>query len=145
MQSAHRPQNRAVVGSWSDGVKRRLDNAVLGISVISLAELRSGHWADGWGRERIYRAEAIIGAYLWFPLDPDVVETCARLRAESLTHGWNVGDNDLWIAATAQSRGCPVVSCDLDFCRIEGIDLIYLPAALDAPPHCPDPGVTPAS
>lgn len=106
-------------------------------AVISLAELRSGHAADYWGADRIAKAEALISAYLWFPLDLDVVDRCAALRATNIKGGWKVSDNDLWIAATAQSRGCPVVSCDLDFCRIEGLDLIYLPIAAEAPADCP--------
>lgn len=105
--------------------------------LISLAELRSGHAVDNWGPKRVARAEATIAAYLWFPLDLDVVEKCAGLRAASKKGGWGVGDNDLWIAATAQSRGCAVVSCDAGFCRIEGIDLIYLPGRAGAPPTCP--------
>ena len=40
------------------------------------------------------------------------------------------GDNDLWIAATAISRGLPLVSCDGDFMRIavdHPLEHIYLP------------------
>jgi len=119
--------NQALIASWPQEHTERLNNAILGISVISLAELRSGHTVDNWGPRRIESAEATIAAYLQFPLDLDVVDKCARLRAASKTGAWNVGDNDLWIAATAQSRGCAVVSCDAGFCRMEGIDLIYLP------------------
>lgn len=141
VQSASHPKNQTVIASWPTAVRNRLDSAILGISVISLAELRSGHLADGWGTERVARAETVIDAYLWFPLDLDVVERCAALRAKSLRNGWNCGDNDLWIAATAQSRGCAVVTCDLGFCRIEGIDLIYVPGATTAPRDCPTAGV----
>jgi predicted nucleic acid-binding protein len=143
VQSASHPKSQAVIAGWPAAVSDRLNRAILGISVISLAELRSGHLASGWGATRIARAERIINAYLWFPLDLDVVEKCAALRAKSLRNGWNCGDNDLWIAATAQSRGCAVVSCDLGFCRIEGIDLIYLPGATTAPQDCPTDGVDP--
>lgn len=129
--------NQALLASWPQEHTERLDNAILGISVISLAELRSGHAVDNWGPKRVAGAEATIAAYLWFPLDLDVVEKCAGLRAASKKGGWGVGDNDLWIAATAQSRGCAVVSCDAGFCRIEGIDLIYLPGRAGAPPTCP--------
>ena len=137
VQSAHMPKNRATMNRWPAEVVERLDSAFLGISVISLAELRSGHVARGWGEDRIARAERVINAYLWFPLDLDVVEKCATLRAASLRGSWNVGDNDLWIAATALSRGCPVVSCDVDFCRIQGVELIYLPSDVHAPSGCP--------
>jgi predicted nucleic acid-binding protein len=69
-----------------------------------------------------------------------VVDRCAALRASSLNGAWGVGDNDLWIAATAQSRGCAVASCDTGFCRMAGIDLIYLPSKPDAPATCADVG-----
>lgn len=135
MQSA--PKNRQVIDSWAEDKKERLDQAVLGISVISLAEVRSGYGPADWGQDRIARAEATLAAYLWFPLDMDVVDRCAALRAASIKESWGVGDNDLWIAATALSRGCAVVSCDTGFCRIAGLDLIYLPRSLDAPAECP--------
>lgn len=133
-------KSKEVMARWPQETKARLDTAILGISVISLAELRSGYAADGWGEDRVARAEATVAAYLWFPLDLDVVDKCAALRAASKKGSWGVGDNDLWIAATAQSRGCPVVSCDKGFCRIAGIDLIYLPSNIDAPATCADVG-----
>ena len=133
-------KSKEVIESWPPETKDRLERAILGISVISLAELRSGYAVDNWGENRVAQAEAAIAAYLWFPLDLDVVEKCAALRAASKNASWGVGDNDLWIAATAQSRGCPVVSCDTGFCRIEGIDLIYLPSKIDAPATCDDVG-----
>jgi predicted nucleic acid-binding protein len=135
MQSAKK--NQAVIDSWDDAKKQRLDNAILGISVISLAEVRSGYRARNWGADKTATAEATLAAYLWFPLDMDVVDRCAALRLASIKESWGVGDNDLWIAATAQSRDCAVVSCDKGFCRIKGIDLIYLPRNLDAPVECP--------
>lgn len=36
----------------------------------------------------------------------------------SKQNGWNVADNDLWIAATATARGYPLVTCDADQARI---------------------------
>lgn len=135
MQSAR--VNQALIASWPQEHTERLDNAILGISAVSLAELRFGHILGNWGSKRIASAEAIIAAYLWFPVDLDVVDHWARLRAASKRGGWGAGDNDLWIAATALSRGCAVVSCDVGFCRIEGLDLIYLPGRPNAPQTCP--------
>lgn len=131
----NKPAAKTVAG-WPKDVSDRLNSAILGISVISLAEVRSGYAADGWGDQRVAQAEATLSAYLQFPLDMDVVNRCADLRAASLRASWGVGDNDLWIAATALSRECPVVSCDKGFCRIEGIDLIYLPSTQTAPATC---------
>jgi|tagenome__1003787_1003787.scaffolds.fasta_scaffold19497016_1 hypothetical protein len=61
----------------------------------------------------------------------------AALDAKKKTNGWGTGDNDLWIASTALARGWPLVTCDLDFCPVEGLDLIYLPAKPDSPSSCP--------
>jgi predicted nucleic acid-binding protein len=69
------------------------------------------------------------------PLDSQIIDEWARLRAESAAIGLTIGDNDLWIAATASSYRAPLVTCDLDQCRIEQLlpEVIYLPR--DPPPH----------
>ena len=122
---------------WPDDVRERVDRAILAMSVISVAELRSGHIAAGWGEQMRARAEALMAAYLWVPLDMDVVNRCAELRAAKKQNGWGLGDNDLWIAATAETRGWPLVACDLGFCPLPDLDLIYLPARPDSPSECP--------
>lgn len=60
-----------------------------------------------------------------------VVDEWARLRALSRQNGWNVGDNDLWIAATASARGYGLVTCDGDQARVAdpSLEVLYLPAA----------------
>lgn len=131
-------RSKEAVERWSVDTKNRLDGAILSISVISLAELRSGFQANGWGDRRRQTAEETIRAYAWVPIDYEIVDTCAALRADAKVGGWNIGDNDLWIAATAMSRGWPLVSCDLDFCRIEREwDFIYVPGDGNAPAACP--------
>jgi predicted nucleic acid-binding protein len=40
----------------------------------------------------------------------------------------------LWIAATALTRGLPLVACDRDFGPVEGLELIYLPRKPDSRP-----------
>ena len=67
-----------------------------------------------------------MAAYVWVPLDMAVVNECARLRAACRASGVVVPDNDIWIAATANIRGRPLVSCDRHFERIPDIDHIFL-------------------
>jgi len=45
-------------------------------------------------------------------------------------NGWNVSDNDLWIAAISLSRGLPLATCDGDQRRIvvPGLEVIFLAA-----------------
>jgi predicted nucleic acid-binding protein len=123
---------------WPEERRSRLDSAILAMSVVSLAELRSGHIYACWGQERRDRAEALMGAYVWAPLDMEIVDVCAALRAEKRKRGWGLGDNDSWIAATAMSRRWPLAACDLHFCDVEGLDLIYLPATPESRADCPE-------
>lgn len=67
-----------------------------------------------------------MATYLWVPLDMAVVNECARLRAACRASGVVVPDNDIWIAATANTRGWPLASCDKHFERIPDVDHIFL-------------------
>jgi len=112
--------------NWPEDTRRRLDSAVLAISVVSLAELRDGHIYARWGETRRARAEGVIASYLWVPLDMATVNECARLRATCRSSGVVVPDNDIWIAAVAIVRGWTLVSCDRHFDSIPDVDHLWL-------------------
>ena len=114
---------------WDAELVGRIDAATLAISVITLAEARYGYLKARWGDKKIEREERRLGGFVHAPLDPTVLDDWARLKVASVTSGWGVGDNDLWIAATASSRGWPLVTCDRDQKRIEDarLEVIYLP------------------
>jgi predicted nucleic acid-binding protein len=122
-------QSGGVRPDWPAGTQTRLDAAVLAINVVTLAELRDGHIYARWGQRRRDHAERLIASYLLVPLDMATVNECARLRAESRRSGITVPDNDVWIAATANSRGWPLVSCDKHFDVIPDLDHIRLDAS----------------
>jgi predicted nucleic acid-binding protein len=115
---------------WPAETLARIDAAILAISVITLAEARYGYLNAGWGPARIDREERRLAGFLQIPLDPTVVDEWARLRVLSRQNGWNVGDNDLWIAATASARRHALVTCDADQARIvdPGLEVLHLPA-----------------
>jgi predicted nucleic acid-binding protein len=131
VQSAE--QHGGMAATWADADRARLDAAVLAISVIALAELRDGHIYGGWGESRRRRAEQRIATYLLVPLDMTIVDRCAELRAACRSSGVTVPDNDIWIAATASTRGWSLASCDGHFDLIRGIDHFRLPL----PPWAP--------
>jgi predicted nucleic acid-binding protein len=112
--------------TWPAATRQRLTGAILSISVITLAEVRDGHIHANWGPARRTAAEQLMAAYLWVPLDMAVVNECARLRAACRASGVAVPDNDLWIAATANTRGWPLASCDKHFERVPDVDHIFL-------------------
>lgn len=108
-------QRGSSLSEWPTAVRERLSNATLAMSVISLAELRAGHLHGGWGPARRSRAEQFMAAYLWVPLDMAIVDEWARMRADCRSRGVTVPHNDIWIAASAKTRGWPLISCDSDF------------------------------
>ena len=128
MQAATGKRQAAAIATWPAATRTRLDDAVLAISVFTLAELRDGHIYADWGAKRRAEAENLIDTYLKIPLDMPTVDRCAELRAECRKTGVVVPDNDIWIAATADVRGWPLVSCDGHFDLIPGVDHIRLTA-----------------
>jgi predicted nucleic acid-binding protein len=111
---------------WPAGIVHRIDGAILAISVITLAEARFGYLDANWGEARIGREEQRLAGFLRIPLDMPTVNEWARLKMLSKRNGWNVSDNDLWIAATASARGYALVTCDSDQARITDSNLEVL-------------------
>jgi len=101
-----------------------LTQAVKVISVVTIGELRAGAIRAGWGDRKRSELEVTINAYVHVDVDAETANTWARLQAECVRIGRNVGLNDLWIAATSVRLGCPVASLDEDFERIPGLQLV---------------------
>jgi predicted nucleic acid-binding protein len=115
---------------WPKQTLDRIDAAILAISVITLAEARYGYLNAGWGAARVEREERRLAGFLQIPLDLTIVDEWARLKVLSRQNGWNVADNDLWIAATASARRHALVTCDADQARIDdpALEVVHLPA-----------------
>ncbi len=130
-QRRTRPQR---VAHWDRAVLARIDRARAAISIITLAEARAGYVEGGFGAPRIEREERRLQAYAQLPFDDDVLAEWSRLRPATKAHGLTVGDNDLWIAATAASYGAPLVTCDQDQWRLRDLlpEVLYLPRHSDS-------------
>jgi predicted nucleic acid-binding protein len=120
------------VAHWPADVTDRLEQAVLMVSVVSLAELRGGQIGANFPPEKVERHRRVIDAYVPAPLDPDVSEVWAHLWAWRKSNPSGINDNDLWIAATAISRKWPLVSCDRHFIDVPDLDHIYLQRTPDS-------------
>lgn len=116
------------VSHLPESILARIEQSILAISVITLAEARFGFLNANWGAPRVEQEERRLAGFLQIPLDMGIVDEWARLKDMSKRSGWNVGDNDLWIAATASTRGYPLITCDGDHGRIAdpAIEVIHL-------------------
>jgi len=99
---------------------------VLAITPFTLAEERYGYLKAGWGQPKIARYEQRLRALLLIPLDSAIIDSYAELRWQCEREGLSFGYHDLWIGATALSRGIPLVTCDRGQCSIPGLEVVYL-------------------
>jgi tRNA(fMet)-specific endonuclease VapC len=116
-------------GSWDVAMRDRVDSALLAISVVTIAEVRFGQLRGGWGRRRIVESERELSRFLPLTIDEPQLHEWARLRNNARAHGIAIGDNDLWIAATASVRESVLVTCDRDHVRIARdlpVEVVYL-------------------
>lgn len=96
------------------------------VSVITFGELRAGVLAAKDSATRARRLETCIRAQFLepIPVDEDVAEAWAALRVALRDRGEKMPLNDSWIAATAMSRGIPVVAQDSDYDNVPGLLVI---------------------
>ncbi len=77
------------------------------------------------GRRRRENERAAAELFDVLPCDgiPEgVADTYARVKYDAERAGTSLGENDLWIAATALDQGATVVTSDGDFGRVHGLD-----------------------
>lgn len=93
------------------------------ISVVTLAELEAGVLAASTTESRSIRMGTLrrVNEIELIGVDESVARMWALMRVTLGRGGRKINLNDLWIAATAASRGMPVVTQDSDFGPVEGI------------------------
>lgn len=111
---------------------RPLDTAAvpdeLAVSIITIGELRAGVLAADDTLIRARRLHTLTQALRLdpVPIDDAVAEQWATLRVLLRDHKLRMPVNDSWIAATAMSLGVPVVTQDLDFPELPGLDIVMV-------------------
>ena len=111
-------------------VARPLDEAALpdelGVSVITVGELRAGVLAAGElaVRDRRLATLTAVLAFEPFPIDLAAADAWARLRVALRDSGRRMPANDSWIAATALALGVPVVTQDDDYGVVPDLEVI---------------------
>jgi len=97
------------------------------LSVITLAELRSGVLAAKDTDTRDRRLRTLVSALDWgfIPVSEETANQWAVLRSRLIDAGERMDVNDAWIAATAMSLTAPVLTQDDGFPDgIEGLEII---------------------
>ena len=104
---------------------KRMKNHRAVVSFQTYEELLFGVLVTNWGqRRRDELFQYVDATYEMVGYDLELVNICARLRADSRRRGRELNTADAWIAATAVLLNCPVLSHDRDFGNLPDLQVI---------------------
>lgn len=122
-----------VLEHWPGDTLDRLNSALLTVSVVTLAEVEYGLIKNNAPAELILNERRRLSYFGLLPIDPEVVLNWGALKNALRLNGRQCGDNDIWIAATARTRGATVVTADADFLALaDHLDVLYLKRTPDS-------------
>ena len=108
-----------------DFVRVRLERTPLADLVLSpvvLGELELGVEKSAYREKNAARLAGLVEKLELAPLDGQVSQRYAKIRAHLERHGTPIGANDLWIAAQGLALGAVVVTDNLaEFRRVPGL------------------------
>jgi len=94
------------------------------ICVVTVGEMLALAQKFGWGTTKLDKLRRMLDQLVWIDIsNPQLLDAYAEIDHFSETKGRKMGKNDIWIAATAQVTGIPLLTTDPDFDHLEGIHL----------------------
>jgi tRNA(fMet)-specific endonuclease VapC len=114
--------------NWHSSAKHYVDalrGSELVLCFMSVAELRMGAFAAGWGVRRRTLLEQFIQGFGAVYADDALCTSWASLRADARTAGRALSPQDAWIAAAALGLDAPLATNNrTDFERIPKLRLL---------------------
>ncbi len=91
------------------------------VSVVSVGELIALGRAFGWGRQKLSKLRGLLEELVWIDINSwDILEAYGEIYDISNQSGRSMGENDIWIAATAKVTGAVLLTTDKDFDHLHG-------------------------
>ena len=97
-----RPQGQAFVPL--------VEGKLLAVSFVTVGEMYFGAANRGWGETRVSKMEKILRRYTTIPGTYDVAHRYGQVKQAFRDQ---VGENDMWIAATALAHELPIITNNL--------------------------------
>lgn len=85
-----------------------LKGADLAISFMTVAELYEGAYRASWGEKRLRKLDRTVGNYTVFPSTAEICRRWGEVRYQRRKQP--ISGEDAWIAATALTHNCPLVT-----------------------------------
>ncbi|HEX3694028.1 MAG TPA: type II toxin-antitoxin system VapC family toxin [Polyangia bacterium] len=109
------------VGSRIDtsyGLRTRPERPL--ISVVTVGETLGFGKQRRWGEEKMAILRDVLTEFVVVDINHrDILERYAEIRALDRGSGWNLSQNDTWIAATASVTRALLLTTDRDFSRVD--------------------------
>ena len=107
-----------------ESAKRLIDNASnISVSVIVVGELQYGAQKSSKTESNLALFENFLSNFAIIPVDEDIAATYGEVKEQLRINGINTPENDIWIAATAKSRRCRLLTYDAHFKSVDGLDV----------------------
>jgi tRNA(fMet)-specific endonuclease VapC len=91
------------------------------VSAVVVGELYFGAERSPNADRNQRRIEQFLGAVLVLDVEKETARVYGRIKAELMTTGQMIPDNDLWIAAPAKQRDMTLISRDRHFGHVPGL------------------------
>lgn len=102
-----------------------LQNRILAVSFMTVAELYQWAAVHQWGQRRLTDLELMLQRYVILPFDIEICRQWGTIRATRQAIGQPIQPEDAWIAATAVHHNLPLVTHNpKDFGNIEDLRII---------------------
>ncbi|HLL20882.1 MAG TPA: type II toxin-antitoxin system VapC family toxin [Kofleriaceae bacterium] len=96
------------------GLRARPDRPL--ISIVTVGEMLAMAKRLNWGAKKVETLKLLASELVVVDIDNQrVLDNYAEIHAFAVTNGYMLGDNDIWIAATAAAAGAVLLTTDRDF------------------------------
>ena len=103
--------------------RKHAEGKTLAVSFMTVAELYEWSFRRNWGERKLRELEERLRNYIVIPHSAEMCRCWGRIRTARKQRPISVGD--AWIAATAVTYGCPLVTHNpKDFEDIPGLSVI---------------------
>jgi predicted nucleic acid-binding protein len=105
--------------------KQLIDNVTtISVSVIVVGELHYGAQKSSRTESNLALFESFLSNFDIIPVDKHIAVAYGKIKEQLRDAGINIPENDIWIAATAKSRQSRLLSFDIHFRSIKGLDVV---------------------
>src|SRR5438128_1595358 len=92
------------------------------ISVVTVGEMYGLARKFGWGPAKILALRELLDELVWVDINQtQILEAYGEIDHATESAGRRMGQNDVWIAATARAAGFTLLTTDKDFDRLDPV------------------------